>query len=188
MPTPRWPHGGAPGQPTARDPAARTPRTGEPHDTHQHGTDRTGGEGGEAHEVKHEFSHGGRVRHGRDGRATTATTGARAPAVPAPGPLPAVDWDDLVTAALLGTERRTPPARPGGQDAAAGLLDAAAVETVRRRAGLRPAPAARTARREPAPDDHGPRCRPRRRRRLALLLADRPAVPAAAAGAAPPPT
>ncbi|MEB8338683.1 DUF5691 domain-containing protein, partial [Streptomyces endophyticus] len=43
-------------------------------------------------------------------------------------------WDDLVSAALLGTERRSdrPPLA---------LLDEAAVHTVRRRAGLRPAAA-----------------------------------------------
>lgn len=41
------------------------------------------------------------------------------------------DWDELVGSALLGTGRR----RGGSPEA---LLDAAAVQTVRRRAGLRP--------------------------------------------------
>jgi hypothetical protein len=84
-------------------------------------------------------------------------------------------WEELVTAALLGTERRTPPGCPPGRQAPVALLDAAAVETVRRRAGLRPARAA--ARPEPAAAD--PR-RPLPRaaaRRLALLLADRPGTP-----------
>ncbi|MCR8577248.1 hypothetical protein NE399_24580, partial [Streptomyces sp. Isolate_219] len=70
----------------------------------------------------------------------TRTTTPTSPATPTPtAPAP---WSDLVSAALLGTERRTPPvaARPG-QTAAAALLDAAAVSTVRRRAALRPAPA-----------------------------------------------
>ncbi|MYT22821.1 hypothetical protein GTW69_21435, partial [Streptomyces sp. SID7760] len=40
------------------------------------------------------------------------------------------DWEELVSVALLGTGRRK--ASPGA------LLDAAAVQTVRRRAGLRP--------------------------------------------------
>ncbi|MGW1541108.1 DUF5691 domain-containing protein [Streptomyces sp. NPDC002309] len=88
----------------------------------------------------------------------------------------AASWEVLVTTALLGTDRRTPPpwASAPGRDAPGALLDAAAAETVRRRAGLRPArPAARP---EPAPED------PRRplpaaaARRLALLLADRPGV------------
>ncbi|MDX2598378.1 hypothetical protein PV343_39985, partial [Streptomyces sp. WI03-4A] len=52
-------------------------------------------------------------------------------------PAPASPWEDLVTTALLGTDRRPPAVAPGGQ-APAALLDAAAVATVRRRAGLRP--------------------------------------------------
>ncbi|MFC8858385.1 hypothetical protein ACFT5D_35600, partial [Streptomyces sp. NPDC057144] len=67
-----------------------------------------------------------------------------APEATAPGV-----WEELVTSALLGTDRRTPPGGGRGSGAAAGLLDAAAAETVRRRAGLRPAHAAR--RPEPAP-------------------------------------
>ncbi|MER6916983.1 DUF5691 domain-containing protein [Streptomyces sp. NPDC000594] len=96
---------------------------------------------------------------------TTGTTGA---------PL----WEELVTTALLGTDRRTPPAglspvgRPGG-DPATALLDAAALHTVRRRAGLLPAPAAE--RPEPAPADPRPPLPAAARRRLEQLLADRAA-------------
>ncbi|MFG2398702.1 DUF5691 domain-containing protein [Streptomyces lydicus] len=97
----------------------------------------------------------------RPAGATTST----GPAAPAP-------WSALVNAALLGTERRQPPVavRPG-QGAAAALLDAAAVSTVRRRAALRPAPAGE--RPAPAPADPRPVLPPAARRRLALLLADR---------------
>ncbi|MFJ8850219.1 DUF5691 domain-containing protein [Streptomyces sp. NPDC102437] len=78
-------------------------------------------------------------------------------------------WDELVTTALLGTDRR-PAAGDGGP---AGLLDAAALHTVRRRAGLLPAaPAARPA---PAPVDPRPPLPPAARHRLAQLLADRSA-------------
>ncbi|UQI48306.1 DUF5691 domain-containing protein [Streptomyces sp. HU2014] len=85
-----------------------------------------------------------------------------------------VTWDDLLSAALLGTGRRTPPVPPRpGQDGAAALLDAAALHTVRRRAGLRPA----VVRERPgvAPEDPRPEPPPAARRRLALLLADRSA-------------
>ncbi|MEU1277477.1 DUF5691 domain-containing protein [Streptomyces sp. NPDC005805] len=83
-------------------------------------------------------------------------------------------WDELVTTALLGTDRRTPPGAPPGApggDAALALLDAAAEETVRRRAGLRPAPAAALP--APAPDDPRPRLPDAARLRLGRLLADR---------------
>jgi hypothetical protein len=50
----------------------------------------------------------------------------------------ATAWPDLVTAALLGTDRRPPTDAPE-------LLDLAALHAVRRRAGLRPGPAARPA-------------------------------------------
>ncbi|MBW1596554.1 hypothetical protein HPT28_05760, partial [Streptomyces sp. JJ38] len=67
------------------------------------------------------------------GREPVAGAGAgKAPASDEePG---AVAWQELVTAALLGAERRTPP---GGSPKA--LLALAARETVRRRAGLLPA-------------------------------------------------
>jgi hypothetical protein len=81
-------------------------------------------------------------------------------------------WEGLVTTALLGTDRRTPPGTAPGPDAPAALLDAAAMETVRRRAGLRPARAAE--RPQPAPEDPRPALPPAAARRLAMLLADRP--------------
>ncbi|MFJ9962493.1 DUF5691 domain-containing protein [Streptomyces avermitilis] len=97
---------------------------------------------------------------------------------PAPAPTPgrpaapsAAPWEELVTAALLGTDRRTPPGQASGREAPAALLDTAAVETVRRRAGLRPARAA--ARPEPAAEDPRPQLPPAAARRLAMLLADR---------------
>ncbi|MEE1741954.1 DUF5691 domain-containing protein [Streptomyces sp. BE147] len=89
-------------------------------------------------------------------------------------------WEDLVTSALLGTDRR-PPAFPGGgpapadsaATAPAALLDAAALHTVRRRAGLLPArPGARPV---PAAGDTRPPLPAAARRRLAQLLADRAA-------------
>ncbi|CAM5424942.1 hypothetical protein GCM10010261_26670 [Streptomyces pilosus] len=82
------------------------------------------------------------------------------------------DWEELVTTAVLGTERRTPAGAGRGPEAAAALLDAAAAATVRRRAGLRPAPAAE--RPEPAPEDPRPALPAAAARRLAMLLADRP--------------
>ncbi|WP_367321260.1 DUF5691 domain-containing protein [Streptomyces sp. HUAS ZL42] len=87
-------------------------------------------------------------------------------------PVDSARWEDLVTTALLGTDRRTPAGSEPGREAPLALLDAAAVETVRRRAGLRPAPAAR--RPEPAPDDPRPALPAAAARRLAMLLADRP--------------
>ncbi|MFE5157027.1 DUF5691 domain-containing protein [Streptomyces sp. NPDC056697] len=87
---------------------------------------------------------------------------------------PTASWDDLVAAALLGTERRTPPVAPRpGQDAPSALLDAAALSTVRRRAGLRPAPARPGPGR--APEDPRPALTAAARSRLAMLLADRSA-------------
>ncbi|MFD4688062.1 hypothetical protein ACFWO0_35945, partial [Streptomyces sp. NPDC058461] len=82
-------------------------------------------------------------------------------ATPTPRTPAGSSWPDLVTAALLGTDRRTPPGTAPGRTAPAALLDAAAAATVRRRAGLRPGRAA--PRPEPAPAD------------------GRPALPAAAA-------
>nr|WP_217168815.1 DUF5691 domain-containing protein [Streptomyces sp. AC512_CC834] len=81
-------------------------------------------------------------------------------------------WEELVTSALLGTDRRTPPGGEAGPGAAAALLDAAAAETVRRRAGLRPARAAR--RPDPAPEDSRPPLPAAAARRLTMLLTDRP--------------
>ncbi|PJE94779.1 hypothetical protein CUT44_26870 [Streptomyces carminius] len=89
-----------------------------------------------------------------------------------------MNWAELVGAALLGAERRTPP---GGSVEA--LLDAAAVETVRRRAGLRPAAAA--PRPEPAPADPRPALPPAAARRLALLLTDRSGGAGGRRGTAP---
>ncbi|MEE1750358.1 MULTISPECIES: DUF5691 domain-containing protein [unclassified Streptomyces] len=86
-----------------------------------------------------------------------------------PGTITSVPWEELVTTALLGTDRR-----PAGADAGpAGLLDAAALHTVRRRAGL--LPAAPAARPDPAPADPRPPLPPAARHRLARLLADRSA-------------
>ncbi|MEU1407407.1 DUF5691 domain-containing protein [Streptomyces sp. NPDC005728] len=80
-------------------------------------------------------------------------------------------WEDLVTTALLGTERRPSARSVPGREAPVALLDAAAVATVRRRAGLRAGPAAR--RPEPAPEDPRPVLPAAAARRLAMLLADR---------------
>ncbi|WP_030871239.1 DUF5691 domain-containing protein [Streptomyces sp. NRRL S-37] len=86
-------------------------------------------------------------------------------------PLPD-SWEELVTTALLGTDRRTPAGSAPGADAPSALLDAAAVATVRRRAGLRPARAAERPR--PAPEDPRPPLPSAAARRLMMLLADRP--------------
>ncbi|MFF4401224.1 DUF5691 domain-containing protein [Streptomyces sp. NPDC001480] len=100
--------------------------------------------------------------------STPAATGTPAPT---DAPVAGV-WEELVTAALLGTDRRPPAGGAPGREAPVALLDAAAVETVRRRAGLRPAPAAE--RPEPAPEDPRPVLPDPAARRLAMLLADRP--------------
>ncbi|MEU7013634.1 DUF5691 domain-containing protein [Streptomyces sp. NPDC046385] len=93
-------------------------------------------------------------------------------------------WEELVTSALLGTDRR-PHGGASGDAAPVALLGAAAVHTVRRRAGLRPGPAAPPL--EAAPED-GRRPLPEAaRRRLARLLAGRaaPAPSGGRRGAAP---
>ncbi|MEU2546466.1 DUF5691 domain-containing protein [Streptomyces roseolus] len=87
-----------------------------------------------------------------------------------------IAWERLVTSALLGTDRR-PPAGARGPEAASTLLDAAARHTLRRRAGLRPGPAAAPP--EPAPHDPRPALPEAARRRLDHLLAGRGAAPAA---------
>ncbi|WP_420544163.1 DUF5691 domain-containing protein [Streptomyces malaysiensis] len=105
--------------------------------------------------------------------STTATT-STASTASTTSVASVASWDDLVAAALLGTERRTPPVAPRpGQDAPSALLDAAALSTVRRRAGLRPAPARPGPGR--APEDPRPALPTAARSRLALLLADRSA-------------
>ncbi|MFI6344530.1 DUF5691 domain-containing protein [Streptomyces sp. NPDC050560] len=100
------------------------------------------------------------------GNGTTEAEGARAGL--------GVPWEELVTAALLGTERRRPPVPPAGRPAPVALLDAAAVRTVWRRAGLRPAPA-RQGPGAVAPDPR-PALPPAAADRLATLLADRQAT------------
>ncbi|MEU4089471.1 DUF5691 domain-containing protein [Streptomyces aureus] len=81
-------------------------------------------------------------------------------------------WEELVTVALLGTDRRPLPGQHPSRAAPVALLDAAAVETLRRRAGARPARAA--DRLEPAAPDPRAPLPPAAARRLATLLADRP--------------
>lgn len=112
-------------------------------------------------------------------RTTSPTTPASASASASGGLTDAVaatSWEDLVTSALLGTDRRRPGGASGaGPDgAASALLDAAALHTVRRRAGLLPAAAA--PRPAPAPDDPRPPLPEAARGRLAQLLADRAAA------------
>ncbi|MFD9326688.1 DUF5691 domain-containing protein [Streptomyces sp. NPDC060065] len=85
---------------------------------------------------------------------------------------PEGSWEELVTVALLGTDRRTPPGCGPGQEAPMALLDAAAVETLRRRAGMQPARAA--TRPEPSAPDPRPPLPPAAAQRLTQLLADRP--------------
>ncbi|WP_428936571.1 DUF5691 domain-containing protein [Streptomyces sp. ACT015] len=100
-------------------------------------------------------------------------------------PSPSVDWEGLVTVALLGTERRPPQGlgAVSGREAPVALLDAAALATVRRRAGLRPARAARRPAQAP-PDSRSP-LPPAAARRLAQLLADRGAGGGGRRGTAP---
>lgn len=94
---------------------------------------------------------------------TTSTT-----AVPVNTP-----WEELVTSALLGIDRRPLRRMPGAGpvDGPAALLDAAALHTVRRRAALLPAAGAPAP--EPAPVDTRPPLPAAARHRLAQLLADR---------------
>ncbi|WKV72280.1 DUF5691 domain-containing protein [Streptomyces sp. PCS3-D2] len=90
------------------------------------------------------------------------------------------EWQELVGAALLGTDRRRGGGPVGSPEA---LLDAAAVHAVRRRAGLRPAVA--RPRPEPAPHDLRPAPPEAAGRRLAHLLADRTGGGGGRRGAAP---
>ncbi|MER5637093.1 DUF5691 domain-containing protein [Kitasatospora sp. NPDC002227] len=92
-------------------------------------------------------------------------------------------WEDLQTAALLGTDRRPLPTPQGSpayrsatealdrSDPARALLDLAALETVRRRAAAPPDPA--VERPEPAAPDARPALPEAATRRLRLLLGDR---------------
>ncbi|MET3986761.1 DUF5691 domain-containing protein [Streptomyces sp. PvR034] len=89
-------------------------------------------------------------------------------------------WEELVSAALLGTERRRGSGATGSPQA---LLDAAAVAAVRRRAGLRPAEAG--PRPEPAAPDPRPAPPDAARRRLAQLLAGRTGGGGGRRGSAP---
>ncbi|WP_441351034.1 DUF5691 domain-containing protein, partial [Streptomyces sp. wa1071] len=63
---------------------------------------------------------------------TAAETGTAATAASSAS-LGSLPWEELVTSALLGTDRRPPKPRGGPvpADAAAALLDAAALHTVR---------------------------------------------------------
>ncbi|MEU3045604.1 DUF5691 domain-containing protein [Streptomyces sp. NPDC006984] len=101
---------------------------------------------------------------------------------------PASPWEQLVVSALLGTARRPPPPElvTPGPRAPLALLDAAALRTVRRRAGLRPGPTA-GERPAPAPEDSRPPLPEAARERLARLLADRsaPSGPGGRRGTAP---
>ncbi|MFE6815339.1 DUF5691 domain-containing protein [Streptomyces sp. NPDC057677] len=95
-------------------------------------------------------------------------------------------WEELVTSALLGTDRRAPARLAGlpAGDLPGALLDAAALHTVRRRAGLRPGPAAPPP--EPSPEDHRRPLPGAARRRLDQLLVGRAAPsPAGRRGASP---
>ncbi|MFJ9519082.1 DUF5691 domain-containing protein [Kitasatospora sp. NPDC101801] len=84
-------------------------------------------------------------------------------------------WQELHTTALLGTDRRPLPPTPAGpaagvdrSDPAAALLDLAAMETVRRRAGARPDPAVQPP--TPAGGDSRPEPPSAAVHRLAVLL------------------
>ncbi|MFE3514868.1 DUF5691 domain-containing protein [Streptomyces sp. NPDC059166] len=106
--------------------------------------------------------------------STTAPTGAPVNAT----------WDELVTSALLGTDRRPLPRADGSAPTPAELLATAAVHTVRRRAALRPGAAAAEPL-APAPADPRPSLPAAARRRLARLLADRSSPPNGRRGTAP---
>ncbi|MEU5719531.1 DUF5691 domain-containing protein [Streptomyces sp. NPDC020403] len=116
-------------------------------------------------------------------RSASASVSSSHTCAEAGGPVLA-SWEELVTSALLGTDRRPPRAAGIPADGPTALLDAAAVHTVRRRAALRPA----AGRGVPpaAPADPRPPLPAAARRRLAQLLADRSAPPGGGRrGAAP---
>ncbi|MEN8653808.1 DUF5691 domain-containing protein [Streptomyces sp. 21So2-11] len=123
--------------------------------------------------------------HSTAGRpSTTGTTRGTNTGTP-PGANTGVgnsSWEEVITTALLGTDRRALPAglAPAGKDAPVALLDAAAQLTVRRRAGLLPARAG--ARPTPALHDPRPQLPAAARGRLAQLLAGRSASPTNAGG------
>ena len=101
-------------------------------------------------------------------------------------------WEELRTAALLGTDRRPLPTAAGTPalvaaagavdrtDPAAALLELAALVTVRRRAGLLPGDAGPSA--TPADPDERPALPEAAARRLAVLLSGRAAGAGAGAG------
>lgn len=97
-------------------------------------------------------------------------TDTTAPLTPPQSPESGPDWEDLVTTALLGTDRR-PFAGAGGANGPGALLDEAALRTVRRRAGLLPAAAAPLP--APAAADTRPPLPEAARRRLGQLLGAR---------------
>jgi hypothetical protein len=92
-------------------------------------------------------------------------------------------WEQIVTTALVGTERQALPASAAGgpladllarldaADAEAALLGAAAMVGLYRRSGWLPAADDRPAP-EPCPPETLPRCPPRAAQRLAALLAE----------------
>ena len=110
--------------------------------------------------------------------ATPSRTVQRAATTAEPGTL-AAHWADLVTVALLGTDRRPAPHAPPGpladlvaaceppDDATSVLVQAAATATVRR-AGLRPLPSSARLRRPE--EDTRPLCPPAAARRLGEVV------------------
>ncbi|MFE0703712.1 DUF5691 domain-containing protein [Streptomyces sp. NPDC058872] len=126
---------------------------------------------------------------GVDGGAVRRPTGADGPTALGSGDADesARLWEELLTSALLGTDRRPPAGLVDGaiaRDLPGALLDAAALHTVRRRAGLRPGAAVSPP--DPAPEDPRTSLPPAARTRLDQLLAGRVAPsPAGRRGAAP---
>ncbi|CAL9476287.1 hypothetical protein SUDANB121_02957 [Nocardiopsis dassonvillei] len=109
---------------------------------------------------------------------TTPSPAAGRPAPRDPdGPAQAPDsWDLLVSAALVGTARRSVPDTPdlpatAETEGAAALLDRAALATVRRLAGHTPA---RVAPIDPDPGPDRPEAGEPAARRLSVILSDRP--------------